>query len=340
MQVHGSALMRARFVTETLFALIAVVMSLDSVRAQGEGDATVREHRVPVGGHVSLYARTIGRGPLVIVLHGGPDFDHAYLLPDMDRWSDRFQLLYYDQRGRGRSADGVRPEDVSLESEIDDLDKVRQHFGIDTTVLLGHSWGTVLALEYALRHPERVSHLILMNPAPASAADFGLLRQAYAAELGSDMDRQRELVGRREYQAGDPETVAARYRIHFKHALKKPADYERLMATMKAQFVQQGKAGILKARAVEDELMRDTWEIADYDLLPQLSTLRVPTLVIGGDHDFIPSAVAEHIARAIPDAELVTIKDCGHFAYLECASAVGRSINEFFGSNEIELQKH
>lgn len=105
----------------------------------------------------------------MIVLHGGPDFDTSYLLPELDRLSDKFHLIYYDQRGRGRSADSVKPEDVTLESEIADLDEVREHFHLDKVVLLGHSWGTVLALEYALRHPERVSRLVLMDPAPASA---------------------------------------------------------------------------------------------------------------------------------------------------------------------------
>ena len=86
----------------------------------------------------------------------------------------------------------------------------------------------------------------------------------------------------------------------------------------------------MKARAVEDQLMRDTWQMAGYDLLPKLRTLRIPTLVITGDHDFIPVEVGEHIARSVPDAELVTIKDCGHFAYLECASEVRNLLNDFF----------
>lgn len=129
------------------------------------------ETSVPTDG-ASLYARTIGKGRPVIVLHGGPDFDQAYLLPEMDRLADAFRLIYYDQRGRGRSADNVRPEDVTLASDLDDLDRVRQHFRLDAPVLLGHSWGTVLALEYALRHPTRVSHLILMNPAPVSASQL------------------------------------------------------------------------------------------------------------------------------------------------------------------------
>jgi proline iminopeptidase len=281
----------------------------------------------------SLFARVVGRGEPVIVLHGGPDFDHGYLLPDLDRLKDAFRLVYYDQRGRGRSADRVRPEDVTLSSEMDDLDRVRRHFGLDAPVVLGHSWGAVLALEYALRHPTRVSRLVLMNPAPASASDLSSMRQAYLGQLGAaDAHRQKDLVASAAYQAGDPEAVAARYRIHFEHALRRSGDYERLMATMKAAFVAQGKEGILKARAIEDRLYRDTWQVPGYDLLPNLRGLTVPTLVIAADHDFIPVVVAEHLARAIPGAKLVTLADCGHFAYMECPGGVRAALDDFFRS--------
>src|SRR5579864_7653951 len=74
------------------------------------GSAAPRESRIPVG-NAHLYSREVGQGTSIIVLHGGPDFDQSYLLPDMDRLSDSFRLIYYDQRGRGKSADSVRPED-------------------------------------------------------------------------------------------------------------------------------------------------------------------------------------------------------------------------------------
>src|SRR5690606_15536036 len=97
-------------------------------------------------------------------------------------------------------------------------------------------------------------------------------------------------------QTGDPEAVAERYRIHFRRALKRDEDFEQLMATTQAAFTSQASDGILKARAVEDRLMRDTWQLPGYDLLPKLRDLRIPALVIAGDHDIIPVEVAEHIA--------------------------------------------
>jgi len=291
--------------------------------------APAAESRVAVD-NTSLYVRVAGRGQPLIVLHGGPDFDTAYLLPELDQLTDAYRLIYYDQRGRGKSAEGVRPEEVTLASDLADLDAIRTRFQVDAPVLLGHSWGTVLALEYALRNPSRVSRLILMNPAPVSASQLAVLRTSYVRQLGSEMERQREIMASAAYKEGEPETVAARYRIHFRHGLRQAADYDKLTARMSAQFRAQGTNGILKAWAIESRLYRDTWDRADYDLLPKLRSLRTPTLVIVGEHDFIPTEIAAQIASALPRATLATIKDCGHFAYLECGTEVRKAIDSFF----------
>ena len=295
----------------------AIVLSTSAV-------ATVQ--RIPVD-NAELFAREIGRGQPIIVLHGGPDFDQSYLIPDMDRLSASYRLLYYDQRGRGKSAAGVQPEDVTLASEIADLDKVREYFHLTSTAVLGHSWGAVLAAEYAIRHPDRVSRLILMNPAPVSAADFAAFRLFYAEKLGPELDRLKTMRASEGYKEGDPDAVTAYYRIHFKPALKRPEDFEKVIASLRASFT---KEGILKARAIEDRLVNETWMSPAYDLLPTLGTLRIPTLVIWGDDDFIPRTVAAHIAAAIPNARLVTLKDCGHFTYLECPDAVRSEVDGLF----------
>jgi len=172
----------------------------------------------------------------------------------MDRLSDSFHLIYYDQRGRGRSADRVQPEDVTLASDIADVEKVRQYFKLDSVVLLGHSWGTVLALEYALRYPERVSRMILMNPAPASTDDYKQLRKEWLEKRADDMDRRKAISASAAYKDGDPDAVTAYYRIHFKPALARPEDFEKVIARLRSGFTEEG---ILKARAIESRLMNE-----------------------------------------------------------------------------------
>ncbi len=98
----------------------------------------------------------------------------------------------------------MEPEDVTLASDIADIEKVRQYFHLDSVVLLGHSWGTVLALEYALRYPERVSRMILMNPAPASTDDYKQLRKEWLEKRPDDMERRKVISASAAYKEGDP----------------------------------------------------------------------------------------------------------------------------------------
>jgi proline iminopeptidase len=286
-----------------------------------------RDGYVPVDRAV-LYYRDIGQGPSIVLLHGGPDFDHHYFLPDMDRLADAFRLIYYDQRGRGKSARDVRPEDVSIDSEIQDLDRVREYFHLESTVVLGHSWGGVLAMEYALRHPERVSHLILMNPAPASHDDAMLLRQELPKKRAAgDVEQMNTLASSAKYAQGELETDAAYYRIHYRPTVRQPAQLERLVQSLRSNVTPEG---ILTARAIEDRLYDQTWALSDYNLLPNLTYLSIPTLIIHGEYDLVPLECSAHIAQAIPGACLAVLNDCGHFSYLECPDQVRQAIVDFF----------
>jgi proline iminopeptidase len=288
-------------------------------------------HPVPREGtisldHAELYVREIGQWRPMIILHGGPDFNQAYLLPELDRLAASFRLIYYDQRGRGKSAGNVRPVDVNIESEIEDLEGLRRHFRLESFALLGHSWGGLLALEYAIRHPDRVSHLILMNTAPASHHDYMLLRQERRKKSGDDLDRMKALAATARYREGDLETDAEYYRIHFGATIRQPEHLDRLVHRLRLNFTQEG---IVKAREIEQRLMEETWLSSEYNLLPKLELLRIPTLVIYGEYDFIPEVCVAPIARAIPGARWVMLKECGHFAYLECPEATCQEISDF-----------
>lgn len=285
-----------------------------------------REGTIPVR-DAGLYYREIGQGQPLVVLHGGPDFDHRYLLPDIDRLSDTFRLIYYDQRGRGKSAEGVLPEDVTIQSEIEDLETLREYFRLDSVALLGHSWGGLMAMEYALRHPNRVSRLILMNTAPASADDFLLLQQHRRKRAAADLEKLNTLASDGGYLEGDPDTVAEYYRIHFGATLRRPGHLETLINSLRSSFT---KEGILKAREIEKRLVNETWLSDEYNLLPRLRQLNIPTLIIHGEYDHIPVDCAIHVAQAIPTAHFVLLKDCGHFSYLECPEKVRKEIMDFF----------
>jgi len=285
----------------------------------------VQEGYVPVPG-AQLYFREIGDGPPLVILHGGPDFNHNYLLPELDRLSGAFRLIYYDQRGRGKSSPGVAPDAVTIGSEVDDLDRLRQHFDLAAVAILGHSWGSLLAMEYATRHSERVSHLILMNTAPASRADLLRFRQQREAAEAAGLAEMRAIANTQEYADGDIETDAEYYRAHFSKTLRRSDQLENVVGRLRSHFTPKD---IVKARAIEGTLYAQTWLSLGYDVLTRLRKFKLPTLIIHGDRDFVPLECASNVAAALSGSRLVVLSDCGHFAFLERPSQVLNAIVDF-----------
>jgi proline iminopeptidase len=277
--------------------------------------------------NAELFYHEVGHGQPIIILHGGPDFGHTYLLPGMDRLSDSYRLIYYDQRWRGKSTSKIRPDDITVQTEIDDLESLRKHFQLDSVAILGHSWGGYLAMEYAIRHPDRVSHMILMNTGVASHEDYLLLQQELRRRKVPYQEELNALLESAEYKGGDPDAVARYYRIHFGTTIKQPQLLDGLVARMQSSFT---KEGVLRGWKIEEHLLNETWLSSDFDLFPRLKELSTPTLVVHGDYDFIPAECAARISQAIPGARFVLLRESGHFAYMESPDEVRKEIAGLF----------
>lgn len=264
-----------------------------------------------------LFYRIVGEGPALVVIHGGPDFDHRYLRPGMDRLGDAYRLVYYDQRGRGGSRGEVRMEDIHIETYVEDLDALRRHLGLDRMAILGHSWGGVVAMHYALRHGDRLTRLVLLNSAPASYDDLMLVRRERLVRRMPHAERLVELTPA--YEAGDPAAVAEIYRCDYASTFANPRDADQLdLAWTREQ--------VLSGRAIEAKLHEGLIWKKGFDLLPELRAIRVPTTVIHGELDFVPLACDERIAAAIPGARLVRLPRSGHFSYVDAIDGVRAAI--------------
>ena len=293
------------------------------------GDREARESVTDVGS-ARLFTREIGAGLPVVIVHGGPDFDHAYFLPELDRLAAHARLVYYDQRGRGRSADGVVPGDVTIASDVADLDAVRASIGVDAVAVIGHSWGGLLAMEYAIRHPARVSHFVLMSTAPASHAGWTSLRERLPGlRAPGDVERMRAIAAGHAFRSGDIEAEAEYYRIHFAPTVRDPDLLRTIVGRLRLHF---DPARVLLARAIEHRLYDETSNVPGYDLLPGLAALDTPTLLLHGEYDFIPVDLAARIADTMPRATLSVIPGVGHFAFAERAAVVETAIVEFLGA--------
>jgi pimeloyl-ACP methyl ester carboxylesterase len=249
---------------------------------------------------VTLYTRRVGHGPPTIVLHGGPGAHHDYLLPQYDRLATRRRLMYYDQRGGGRSPE--RDAALGWEAHVADLDALRGHWGITAATLLGYSWGGLLAMLYALRHPTAVSRLALVSPAPARAADRRRFEAAFAERSRAPaFVAAREALQRSDLRTSNPEAYRRRL-------------FELSVA---GYFHDPARVRDLTPFRVTGRTQQAVWEsLGEYDLHADLARLRVPALVIAGRHDPIPVNAAERSAASL-GAELIVFEASGHCPHVE-----------------------
>lgn len=267
----------------------------------------VTEGTIPVEG-TSLHYVTLGKGRPVIVLHGGPGLGHNYLRPGLDRLAERFRLIYYDQRGSGRSEVGD-PGKLNLAGTIEDLDAVREAFQIDQANVLGHSIGANIAALYASRHSDHVASLVLASPGPP----FDPRQQQ---ELGAEMQRR--------MTAADQQAMEG---IYASDGLRKrdPKSVEVLIRTMYLSFFRDRRSaerinfGFTQISADNvlgaEEAM--VGEFAALDMKESLANVSALTLVLRGELEPIPDAFARFIAESIPGAQYELIEGANHFAYIE-----------------------
>jgi proline iminopeptidase len=125
--------------------------------------------------------------PIAMVIHGGPGGDHSGFKPGMSRLTQRMQLVHFDHRGQGRS-DPADPATYTLDENVEDMEALRLYLGLGPVVSVGTSYGGMVAMAHAARHPEAVSHLILI--ATAAHGGFVSRAQAIVAEQGTAEQRQ------------------------------------------------------------------------------------------------------------------------------------------------------
>ena len=111
----------------------------------------------------------MGKGESIVILHGGPGLAHNYLYEPFKQLSNSYKLIFYDQRGCGKSSGFKQDEIVSIETLVEDLETIRKEFNIDKMILVGQSWGAIIALNYSIDHPNNIKKLLLLEPAPGSS---------------------------------------------------------------------------------------------------------------------------------------------------------------------------
>ncbi len=276
------------------------------------------ESLVDVDG-VRLFTRRVGDGPAVVVLHGGPGAHHDYLLPQYDRLARGRALLYYDQRGGGRSP-VERDVAVGWREQVADLDALRAHWGLERLALLGYSWGGLLAVLYFLEHAARVERLALVSPAPATVA------------------WRREFERRFALRLADPKIARARADLQASGiARSDPDKYRRLAFALSVApyFRDPNLAKQMTPFRVTARTQQAVWEsLGEYDLRASIrdAVARAGggaprSLVLHGVYDPMPLEGARELAGLVGTGvvELAT----GHAPHVEATEDFARALDRF-----------
>jgi proline iminopeptidase len=266
---------------------------------------------------VSIFERRIGSGPPAVVLHGGPGAHHDYLLPGFDALARHRELIYYDQRGGGRSP-VPRETPVGWREQVADLEELRRQWGIERLTLVGYSWGGLLAQLYAIKFPARVGRLALVSPAPAwREMRLEFERRFAGRNLAPALQQQRAELRASGLREQNPEEYAHRI-------------FELSVAPY---FFDPSRAGDLTPFRVTGRTQQEVWSsLGDYDLRPALGRLTIPTIVLQGEDDLIPLESTRTVAGLL-NADLQLLPRCGHVPYVEAQEKFAGLLNGFLAGS-------
>jgi proline iminopeptidase len=248
--------------------------------------------------------------PTLVLLHGGPGFDHSSYKPAFSQLADVAQLVYYDHCGNGRS-DRSEPARGTLAQWGDDVRALCEALGIERPVVMGQSFGGMVAMAYAVRHPDHPGKLILSSTSARHRIDRVL---AAFERLGGPQARE---AARRYWERPGAETLPDYARLCFPLYSRTPRDPDANARTLWSFDVMFHFGG---------------GEDTRFDLLPELAKVRCPTLVLGGEDDPIcPIDDQADIAAALPVelARFERFAGCGHGTYRDDPARTFAAIREF-----------
>ncbi|HET9950284.1 MAG TPA: alpha/beta fold hydrolase [Candidatus Eisenbacteria bacterium] len=270
------------------------------------------------GATIWYEARGNAGGRPLIMVNGGPGFDHNYVLCS-DVWdtiAKRRRVVFYDQRGNGRSGALTKEQTCTVADQIADLEALRAELHADRIDLLGHSWGGYLVMAYASRHPERVAHLLIVDSASPKWTDTDFI-----------------------FKYVFPEGTERQGVLDFHDALGDSASGAKsLQEYLGMLFVSTEKRDEFLSRSADYHYSRSVNEVLNADLnrldmWPVLPSLTMPTLVVTGRYDInVAPSTAWKIHKAIPGSKWRVFEKSGHLPYFEEPAEFARMVDDFLGT--------
>ena len=266
----------------------------------------------------TIYYEVFGTASAVplIVVNGGPGFDHTYLHVSTawDALQKHRQIVFYDQRGTGRSLGDHKGQTFTLKDQIADLEALRAHLGYERIDLMGHSWGGFLVMAYAAAHPERIAHLTIVD----SMSPKGFKDTIFLFDDVYPETTERQAAVAFSSTMGDPAAAAADLREYVSMLFYSPEKRD--------AFV-QGFSPSVYNKEVNRAVSAD---LEQFDLTPEIRKFRFPVLVVAGRFDMnVAPLVAYKIHQAIPNSGFTVFERSGHIPFYEEPDAFVAALEGF-----------
>ena len=276
--------------------------------------------RIDIGDGVRLFVDVVGSSldptpdamrdkPTLLLLHGGPGFDHSSFRPYFDRFADTHQVVYYDHRGNGRSDQLDDPTGWDLDTWADDVVRLCDALEITAPVVLGNSFGGFVAMTYAARHPEHPAALVLSS---------------------TQARRHAEETARRFELLGGPEARENYESLFVRLETDRAARY--LAENLPLYNRRESGFGPERTRMNFALLDHFTRTFGGMDLRPRLASITCPTLVLcGADDPMTPVLASEEIVDLLPPGlgRLEVFDDCGHGTFRDQPDPTEAVLREF-----------
>ena len=313
---------------QTLLILLSLLLGA----AQPAAPPAEREGYFTAQDGVRLFYRIEGEGPqTLVIVHGGPGNSLESVRPDLGRLARGRRVIYYDQRGNGRSQIVEEDERLSVRHHIADLEALRRHFGLERMTLLGNSWGGLLVSAYAADHPDRIERLVLHSPAPPTQAQLDALNEEFGrrarARLTPERRERVERVMRSEawLEAEDPVGVCREVLMAFLTLYQHDPSAD---LPLRGDVCAGPPEAVRRQRAVNAAIWRS---IEDFDFRPAVRRVTAPVLVVYGESDAVPREGAEDWAANFGDARLLVIRGAGHLVHGEQPGLFFSAVERFLG---------
>ncbi len=254
--------------------------------------------------------------PVAMVVHGGPGGDHSGFKPAMSPLADVMQLVYFDHRGQGRSAAGD-PARYTLDENVADMEALRRHLGLGPVVSIGTSYGGMVAMAHAARHPGAVAKLVLI----------------VTAAHGGFVPRAEQFI--REHGTAEQQRVCQRLWAGTFQDAAQMAEYYAVMGPRYSRRYDPAAAEAVRGRATyaPEPLNRAFGPggvLRRFDLRAEIAGITVPTLILAGQHDWIcPPDFSEEIHGLIPGSQLRIFAGSSHSIRADEPEALNAAIRHF-----------